>query len=73
MVYLSTLLDEVDTKPRFKFHPRCSKIRITPLLFSNDLLLFSYGSVEAVKAVSQCLGLEANLDKCELYIAGSLI
>lgn len=31
MDYLSRLFDEVDTKPGFKYHPRCSKIRITHL------------------------------------------
>lgn len=42
MEYLSRLLNGVADDPRFRFHPRCKKLRITHLLFGEGLLLFRY-------------------------------
>lgn len=54
MDYLSRLLGELPDDPDFKYHPRCSKSRMTHLLFADDLLLFSYGSVRSVGGVMDC-------------------
>ncbi|XP_020258575.1 uncharacterized protein LOC109834980 [Asparagus officinalis] len=61
----------------FKYHPKCSKLKITHLIFADDLLLFSYGDLNSVQKILQIFqkfskisGLEANQDKCSIYFGG---
>ncbi|XP_057948369.1 uncharacterized protein LOC131144039 [Malania oleifera] len=44
--YLSRLLKSLEGKFRFKFHPKCKELKITHLVFADDLMLFSNGIKE---------------------------
>lgn len=62
---------------RFKFHPKCKRTSTIGLVFADDLLIFSKGDVDSMKAVKEHLqifskssSLSANLDKSVLYLAG---
>lgn len=61
---------EVPKSKKFKYHPRCSKNKITYLTVANDLLQFCYGDLQSIHATlecfnkfSKCSGLEAILAK----------
>lgn len=77
MEYLSRMLKSLHSHPNFKFHVRCDKHKITHLAFADDLLLFSKGDRDSIKALMDVLevfgntsGLRCNLSKSELYTAG---
>ena len=77
MEYLSSCLLQLKGKPGFHYHPRCAKLSITHLMFADDLLIFARadaGSLQhifdAFSKFSHASGLEENLDKSNLYIAG---
>ncbi|CAH9093867.1 unnamed protein product [Cuscuta europaea] len=77
MEYLSRMLKHLHTHPDYRFHPRCAGLGITHLSFADDLLFFSKGTKKSVAAIlntfekfSQSSGLEANLDKSEIYFGG---
>ncbi|XP_015081362.1 uncharacterized protein LOC107024978 [Solanum pennellii] len=77
MEYLSRLLKGLKDDKAFKYHPKCSKLDITHLCFADDLLLFSRGDLESVKAIQMCFsqfsqasGLQANLNKSSIYCGG---
>ncbi|XP_060182394.1 uncharacterized protein LOC132612068 [Lycium barbarum] len=77
MEYLSRCLLELKHVKEFKFHPRCAKLNITRLSFSNDLLLFSRGDSTSIPALHKCFltfteasGLQPNLTKSSFYFGG---
>ncbi|KAL0297712.1 UNVERIFIED_CONTAM: putative mitochondrial protein [Sesamum radiatum] len=41
MEYFSRLIKRSTTNSDFNFHPKCEKLKITHLLFADDLMLFS--------------------------------
>ncbi|XP_057958536.1 uncharacterized protein LOC131151298 [Malania oleifera] len=75
--YLSRLLMSLEEKDEFKFHPKCGRLKITHLDFSDDLNFFSRGDLTSVKSILECLdkfsacfGLKANCSKSNVYTAG---
>ncbi|XP_049406353.1 uncharacterized protein LOC125870027 [Solanum stenotomum] len=61
----------------FKYHPMCKKLKLTHLIFADDLMIFCKGNVDSVNRVMKALahfnvatGLEANLEKSNVYLAG---
>ncbi|XP_020264077.1 uncharacterized protein LOC109840002 [Asparagus officinalis] len=77
MKYLSRRLDFLKEDRLFRFHPKCSRIKITHLLFADDLLLFCKADMNSVSRLNDCLkefsqvsGLEPNSAKCSLYMSG---
>jgi hypothetical protein len=70
--YLFVIAMEVFSK--LKFHPRCSKLKLTHLCFVNDLLLFSNASIPSINVVKAVLlefeklsGLRANPSKSSFF------
>jgi len=68
--YLSRLLQQVSNRPRFKFHPSCSKLQWTHLMSANDLMIFTKVDPHTLKQVigafivfKRCFGHHANLGK----------
>lgn len=77
MEYLSRCLATLDANEQFTYHLRCKRIKLTHLLFANDLLLFCKADKNSIRAImgqfqkfSLSFGLEANNDKCEIYFCG---
>nr|XP_009597305.1 uncharacterized protein LOC104093282 [Nicotiana tomentosiformis] len=77
MEYLSRALKTISMLPDFRFHPMCKGLRLTHLIFADDLMIFCKGNVSSVKRVIKALnhfgmvsGLTTNLDKSSIFIAG---
>ncbi|WMV42414.1 hypothetical protein MTR67_035799 [Solanum verrucosum] len=77
MEYLSRTLHTMSQLPNFKYHIICKKLKLTHLIFVDDLMIFCKGSVDSVNRVMEALdhfsaaiGLEDNLDKSNVYLAG---
>jgi len=77
MEYLSRTLHTMSQLPDFKYHPMCKKLKLTYLIFADDLMIFCKGYVDSVNRVMETLahfnaatGLEANLEKSNVYLAG---
>lgn len=58
----------------YNFHPRCERLNITHMMFADDLVMFSRADVTSVSTIfnaflkfSKVSGLEANLDKSNIY------
>ncbi|KAK4397852.1 hypothetical protein Sango_1260700 [Sesamum angolense] len=61
----------------FNFHPKCEKLKITHLLFADDLMLFSRGDIPSIRILMECLqefrdisGLAVNTAKSNIFTAG---
>ena len=61
----------------FKFHPKCLKLKLTHLCFSDDLLIFSKASLSSINVIKAVLvefeelsGLKANPSKSSFYCSG---
>ncbi|XP_074298723.1 uncharacterized protein LOC141629648 [Silene latifolia] len=59
------------------FHPKCTKLGLTHLIFADDLMIFTRGDVPSVTAVLETLndfsnwsGLSANTNKTDIYFGG---
>jgi hypothetical protein len=61
----------------FKFHPKCSKLKLTHLCFANDLLIFSVANLSSISIIKDALlefevlfGLKANPSKSYVLCFG---
>ncbi|XP_074306637.1 uncharacterized protein LOC141641891 [Silene latifolia] len=77
MEVLSRLLRTLPTHPGFSYHPKCVKVKLTHLIFADDLLVFTRGDLPSIQAVNSCLslfaafsGLKINPMKSSLYFGG---
>jgi len=68
--YLSRLLKQASKQQDCKFHPNCKQLRLTRLMFTDDLILFSRAHptslqhiMNALREFHDCAGLKANLAK----------
>ncbi|XP_074315612.1 uncharacterized protein LOC141651817 [Silene latifolia] len=59
------------------YHPRCSKLKLTHLVFADDLMIFTRGDLPSVQKATAILstfshwsGLTANLEKTDIYFGG---
>lgn len=76
MEYLSKSFDSLELSKDFLYHPRCRRIKLTHILFDDDLLLFCKGDMKLIGAMmeqftifSKSSGLEENMEKCEIDFA----
>ena len=77
MEYLSRTLNLASEELEFKFHPRCSKIKLNHLAFADDLMLSCKGDLQSISILiktvdyfSSCSGLKANNSKSGIYLTG---
>ncbi|KAK4400029.1 hypothetical protein Sango_1109000 [Sesamum angolense] len=77
MEYFSRLIKRSTTNSDFNFHPKCEKLKITHLLFVDDLMLFSRGDLPSIRILMECLqefrdvsGLAVNTAKSNIFTAG---
>ncbi|KAL0307342.1 UNVERIFIED_CONTAM: hypothetical protein Sradi_6151500 [Sesamum radiatum] len=77
MEYFSRLIKRKTSISDFNFHPKCEKLKITHLLFANDLMLFSHGYLPYIHILIECLqefrdisGLAVNTSKSSIFTVG---
>ncbi|KAH0682899.1 hypothetical protein KY290_021494 [Solanum tuberosum] len=77
MEYLGRELNQLSINGNFNFHPRCRKLNSIHICLADDLLMYCRADLISVKLLneaflrfSKALGLQANLEKSSLYIAG---
>ncbi|XP_074278176.1 uncharacterized protein LOC141601772 [Silene latifolia] len=77
MEYLSRVLAFITENMDFKFHPMCGKLKLSHLMFADDLLLFSKGDVESIMVLlrafatfSKASGLQMSPSKTNAYFRG---
>lgn len=75
MEILSRLLRDAANSDEFKWHPKCSRVKLSHLLFADDLLIFCRGDIKSVSKVLDTLkrfeeisGLGANALKTEIFL-----
>ncbi|KAL0396552.1 UNVERIFIED_CONTAM: putative mitochondrial protein [Sesamum calycinum] len=77
MEYFSRLIKRNTSNSDFNFQPKCEKLKITHLLFADDLMLFSRGDLPSIHILIECLqefrdvsGLAVNTAKSNIFTAG---
>jgi len=77
MEYFSRLMQTTCTLPGFHFHPHCKPVRLTHLMFADNLILFCWVDVTSIQHIKNVLfrfskvaGLQANLHKSQLILGG---
>ncbi|XP_074282988.1 uncharacterized protein LOC141607529 [Silene latifolia] len=77
MGILSRYLRRICDQTQVSYHPKCSNIKLTHLIFADDLMIFIRGDVPSVSAISDTLhkfallsGLHANTEKTNIYFGG---
>ncbi|XP_062101003.1 uncharacterized protein LOC133806927 [Humulus lupulus] len=77
MEYLSRILSKVGTFSGFKYHDKCSNLKLNHLCFADDLLIFCHGDyvsillmLRGLKLFSSSSGLVPNSDKSAIYCHG---
>ncbi|XP_011079179.1 uncharacterized protein LOC105162756 [Sesamum indicum] len=77
MEYFSRLVKRKTSTLDFNFHPKCEKLKMTHLLFADDLMLFSCGDLPSIHILMECLqefrdtsGLTVNTSKSSIFTAG---
>ncbi|XP_019223364.1 PREDICTED: uncharacterized protein LOC109205143 [Nicotiana attenuata] len=74
---LSRTLRTISRLPDFRFHPMCKGIKLTHLIFVDELMIFCKGNTSSVNRVMEALdhfnkvsGLIANMEKSSIFVAG---
>ena len=76
MEYLSRLLRR-NTKSGFNFYPRCGVLKISHLIYADDLMMLSRGDLKSVETLwgsllhfGEASGLLPNIQKSQIFMAG---
>ncbi|XP_075100659.1 secreted RxLR effector protein 78-like [Nicotiana tabacum] len=79
MEYLGRELRQLHKNGDFNFHPRCRNLNTTHICFADDLLMYCRADFESISILifafhrfSVVSGLQANMDKSAIYMAGIL-
>lgn len=77
MEYLYRILKYMSDLPDFKYHPMCKHLKLTHLVFADDLMIFCKGQEKYIRRVIEALNhftrvtrLIANMEKSNIFIAG---
>lgn len=77
MEYLNRSLKQLRHNPNFNFHPKCANRELIHICFADDLLMCCRADkisiqlmLQAFQHFSEVEGLQANLDKSSIYLAG---
>ncbi|XP_074315209.1 uncharacterized protein LOC141651393 [Silene latifolia] len=77
MEILSKYLRTVCQGKQVSYHPKCSKLNLTHLIFADDLMIFIRGDCPSVHAIKDVLhnfaqhsSLDANVEKTNIYFGG---
>lgn len=71
--YLSRILKIASRLPNLGYYPMCKPIKLTHIIFADDLMLFCKGNVSSVNRLMEVLNhfsAIANMDKSSIYLAG---
>lgn len=52
MEYMSRIMKTLEVMPNFKYHPRCKAIKLSHLVFADDLILCYGGEFPSVHLIS---------------------
>ncbi|KAL2252658.1 UNVERIFIED_CONTAM: hypothetical protein Sindi_0060500 [Sesamum indicum] len=55
MEYFSRMVKRKTSSSDFNYHPKCEKLKITHLLFADDLMLFSRADLPSIHILMECL------------------
>lgn len=76
MEYLIRILGKMSELDDFQYHPICKTTKLTHLIFADDLMVFCKGDIKLIQRVMEALrhfssvtGLEANLQKSNIFLA----
>ncbi|KAL9683120.1 hypothetical protein QQ045_014936 [Rhodiola kirilowii] len=74
---LSRMLKRLNKNDGFYYHPKCHRIKMSHIMFADDLILFSSGRNSAIKAIKEvvsefleCSRLSVNSQKSSLFTGG---
>ncbi|KAL9673455.1 hypothetical protein QQ045_029713 [Rhodiola kirilowii] len=74
---LFRMLQRLNKDVGFFYHPKCHRIKLSHIMFADDLILFSSGRNSAVEAILkvvskflECSGLSINCQKSNLFLGG---
>ncbi|XP_074283682.1 uncharacterized protein LOC141608218 [Silene latifolia] len=77
MEYLTRVMEYATGKWYFRYHPLCKSLKLTHLLFADDLLIFCKGDIKsimlllrALSTFSETSGLKVNVSKSEVVFNG---
>ncbi|XP_074304625.1 uncharacterized protein LOC141639376 [Silene latifolia] len=77
MEYLTRIMDFITNHWYFSYHPICKSLKLTHLLFADDLLMFSKGDVKSIMLILRAIatfsaasGLKVNASKSEVVFSG---
>lgn len=77
MEYFSRILKKLSGHPDFSFHPHCKALRLTHLMFADDLIIFCKANEASLSLLQEALhtfhattGLCANDTKSQLILGG---
>ena len=77
MEYLSRLMQKASNSPGFQYRPSCKSLKITHIMFAEDLIIFYKADpyslqliFQALKEFYECAGLKTNLQKSQIVFRG---